>query len=187
MQITAAKTISAIAIAGVAVLGAQYAGAAPSHGPAKHASVDVAPIRNISHLYTVQTSGGTGQESWTIPNPGNGAYIASFSANFFPQGTPAAPKTFSCYIVKDGLMRTQATASSTYDSGFYVGVNGSNSVKLLSGTSLTVGCGLADGGTWSWGTRPLQVLLTQVDALDATGTLSKASPKALIPLAVAGH
>ncbi len=177
MQITAAKIISAIAITGVAVLGAQYAGAASSHAPAKHGvSADVAPIRNISHLYSVSTDGGTGQVLFTVPNPGNGAYIASVSANFFPQGSPAAPKTFSCYILKDGLMRAQSTASSTYDSGFYVGVNASNSVKLLSSTSLQVGCGLADGGDWTWGTRPLQVLLTQVDAL-TTGGLSKAAPK----------
>jgi hypothetical protein len=187
MQITAAKTISAIAIAGVAVLGAQYAGAAPSHAPAKHgASPNVSPIRNISHLYSVSTTGGTGQVEFTVPNPGNGPYLVSFSANFFPQGTPEAPKTWSCYLVKDGTMRAQSTASSTYDSGFYVGVNGTNTVKLVSDTSLTVGCGLADGGTWTWGTRPLQVVLTQVDAL-ATGTLSKAAPKTLIPSAVAGH
>jgi hypothetical protein len=187
MQITAAKTISAIAIAGVAMLGAQYAGAAPGHGSVKQASVDVAPIRNLSHLYTVSTSGGTGQVSFTVPNPASGAYIASFSANFFPQGSPAAPKTFSCYLLKDGLMRAQATASSTYESGFYVGVNGTNSVKILPTSSLTVGCGLADGGAWSWGTRPLQVLLTRVDALNASGILSKGSPKTLIPQAVAGR
>jgi hypothetical protein len=187
MQISAAKTISAIAIAGVAVLGAQYAGAAPTHATDKQgASPNVAPLRNISHLYTVATSGGTDQETFTVPNPGNGAYLVSFSANFFPQGTPAAPKTFSCFVVKDGTMRAQATASSTYDSGFYVGVNGTNTVKLLSDTSLTVGCGLADGGSWTWGTRPLQVVLTQVDAL-TTGSLSKAAPKTLLPLAVAGR
>jgi hypothetical protein len=186
MQITAAKAMSAVAIAGVAVLGAQYAGAAPTHGPAKHASADVAPIRNIAHLYSVGTTGGTDQELFTIPSPGNGVYLATFSANFFPQGTPSAPKTFSCYILKDGTMRTQATSSSTYDSGFYVGVNGTNTVKVNSDTTLEVGCGLADGGSWSWGTRPLQVILTQVDGL-TSGTLSKSAAKKLVPSAVAGH
>lgn len=183
MQMTAAKTISAVAIAGVAALGAQYAGAAPTH----QAHAQVAPIRNVSHLYSVSTAGGTGQVTFTVPNPGTGAYIASFSANFYPQGTPAAPKTFSCYIIKDGQLRTQETATSTYDSGFYIGVNGTNSVKLLPTTSLTVGCGLADGGDWTWGTRPLQVLLTQVDALGVAGMSKMTQKSTLIPSTTSVH
>jgi hypothetical protein len=187
MQITAAKTISAIAIAGVAVLGAQYAGAAPAHhaassSTAKSADPDIAPIRNIAHVYSVSTSGGTGQVSYSITNPPAGIYAASFTANFYPQGSPAAPETFSCYLLKDGAMRAQSVATGTYTSGFYLGVNGSNTVKVTSGSVFTVGCGLADGGAWTWGTQPLQVTMTRVDGL-SLHSLAKQAGKTLMPVA----
>jgi hypothetical protein len=187
MQITAAKTISAIAIAGVAVLGAQYAGAAPSHAPARHSAQPlIAPIRNMSHVYSVSSPGGTGQVSFTIPSPPLGVYAASFTANFFPEGSPSAPETFSCYLLKDGAMRAQSTASSTYTSGFYVGVNGGNTIKVDPGTQLSAGCGVADGTAWTWGTRPLQVTFSRMDGI-TNGTLAKAAHKALVPVATAGR
>jgi hypothetical protein len=169
MQITAAKTISAAAIAGVAVLGAQYASAAPS----QDAHAQIAPLRNIAHVYSARTSGGTGQAIFAIPNPGNGIYQASFSANFFPEGTPSAPETFSCAIVKDGgIMRAQDTVSTTYSSGFYAGVNGSNTIKMAPGSSFDLYCGVDDGTDWSWGTLPAQVTLTRLDGV-STGSLTQ--------------
>jgi len=173
MQITAAKTISAVAIASVAVLGAQYAGAAV---PRHHAHIDIAPLRNIAHVYTAHTTGGTGEVTFAIPNPGNGVYQASFAANFYPEGTPSAPETFSCSIIKDGTtMRTQSTVSTTYDSGFYAGVNGSNTIKMATGSSFALYCGVDDGTSWSWGTLPVQVTLTRLDGVANAG-LSQSAP-----------
>lgn len=183
MQMTAAKTISAVAIAGVAVLGAQYASAAPGHD----AHTQVGPLKNIAHVYSAHTSGGTGQVVFAIPNPGNGIYQASFAANFFPEGTPSAPETFSCSIIKDGTtMRTQSTVSTTYSSGFYAGVNGSNTIKMAAGSSFALYCGVADGTAWSWGTLPAQVTLTRLDGV-SNGSLDETTSKVLHPVTITGR
>lgn len=192
MKISAAKALTVIAITGVGVLGAQYADAAPSHlgtstsaagavsaptsGGAMH-PMGIQPKRNIARLYTVSTSGGNGRVYFTIPQQHAGVYAASFSANFYPQGTPAAPKTFSCFLTKDGTMRAQGTVSGTYDSGFYLGVNGANTVKVSPGDELQVGCGLVESEDWEWGTRKLQVTLTKLDGLVVHG-LSETVAKA---------
>jgi hypothetical protein len=172
MPITAAKAAAAVAIAGVAVLGAQYADAVPA--PLSHSvHPNIAPVRNIAHVYSTSGTGGSGEVFYDIPTLPNGVYAASFTANFFPQGTPSTPVTFSCFLTKNGSMRTQSTSESTYTSGFYVGVNGSNTVKSVSGDSFQVGCGTADGSAWTYGTQPLQVTFTRLDGI-TTGGISKA-------------
>jgi hypothetical protein len=177
MRNSAARVTSVIAVAAVAVLGAQYASAAPSqHG--KNAQPLINPIRNVNYQYSTSTSGGTGDVVFDIPNPPNGFYSASFSANFFPQGSPAAPVTFACSLIKDGsIMRAQDTVSTAYDSGFYAGVNGSNTVKIDGVAVFQMFCGTADGTDWTWGTRPLQVNLLRLDGNQA-GNLGKSAKKA---------
>ena len=194
MRIHAVKIMSVAAIAAVAVLGTVYANAGPSHtavsskaavtstsksangGTLKAHPFASVPKKNIAHTYTTSTTGGTGQLIFNLPNPGKGVYAASFTANFFPEGTPGAPETFSCYITKDGSMLTQATASSTYTSGFYVGVNGGNIVQLTGSTALSVGCGVADGTAWTWGTKPLEASLTRLDGI-TSGSLAGTAQK----------
>jgi hypothetical protein len=184
MRIHAAKIVSIAALAAV-VLGTVYASAAPNVAVTKGSNGSslrtvAAPIRNVAHVYSVSATGGTGQVSYTIPNPGRGVYAASFTANFYPQGSPSAPATFSCYIIANGLMLAQSTSSSTYSSGFYVGVNGGNTVRLTDTSTLSLGCGTADGSAWNYGTRQPQVTLTKLDgmigaAISAPARISSAS------------
>ena len=180
MRITAAKTIVAIGIAAVAALGTQYASAAPSGlttGADPHV---VAP--NISYQYSTSTTGGTGDVAYTIPNPPNGLYYASFSANFFP----ATDEEFGCSLIKDGsIMRAQDTVTTLSDSGFYAGVNGGNVIKIDGTAQFQMFCGTADGSTWSWGTRPVQVNLIHIDGLK-TGSLVGGAPKVHKDLSVVG-
>ena len=108
MRTRAVRTISILALAAVAVLGTAYANAAPKHtaaakiaattgstshngGTMKATPFASLPKKNIAHVYSTSTAGGTGELLFTIPNPGKGVYAASFTANFFPAGTPAAP------------------------------------------------------------------------------------------------
>lgn len=158
MQITVARSIAIIAVAAVGVLGAQFASAATSH-------VSKAPTRNIAYLYAESSPGGTGQVNYQIANPPAGIYAGSFTASFYPAGTPGAPETFSCYLMKNGQMRAQSTVSTTYSSGFYAGVNGANTLKISAGDAIVVGCGTDDGTAWTWGTRPVQLTLTRLDGL----------------------
>jgi hypothetical protein len=65
-------------------------------------------------------------------------------------------------------MSTQSTSTSAAASGFYVGVNGSAVVKVVSGTVLTPGCGLTSGA-WTFGTKKLTVTLTRLDGVTAGG------------------
>ena len=192
MRISTTTSVSVVALAAVAALGVQYAGAAPtSVAPHSNAATSAGSTvttkgtllpqgkarANIAYLYSSQDSSGSGQLEYTIPNPPSGYYHASFTANFFPDGTPSAPVTFSCYLEKNFEMRAQSTVSTTYDDGFYAGVNGSNSVKVNPGDTFTAGCGTADGSTWAFGSRPLQVSFTRIDGLTNI-PLNKAAKKA---------
>jgi hypothetical protein len=178
--------MSVVAIVAIAILGTVYAsaatnhdaassnaavttGASPTSGGALHAII--APKRNIAHLYSSSSTGGTGQVAFSIPNPGKGIYAASFTANFFPQGSPGAPVVFSCYLTRNSAMVAQSTVPSTEASGFYVGVNGGNTVSLANSTVLSLGCGTTDGSTWTFGTRKPQVTLTRLDG-KATGSIT---------------
>lgn len=182
MRISTTTSVSAVALAAVAVLGASYAGAAPSPAASSpRASAvgtslgaatsggtlqEIASARpNIAYLYSTDDISGNDQVTYTVPNPPKGYYHASFTANFFPQGTPSAPATFSCWLLKNGQMRTQSTVSTTYDSGFYAGANGANSVKVNPGDTFEAGCGTADGTDWQYGSRSLQVSFTRIDGL----------------------
>lgn len=158
MRISATTSVSVVALAAVAVLGAQYAGATQSsNAPAAEP--------NIAYLYSTQDNRGTGQVYYTIPNPPPGAYLASYTANFYPKGTPGAPVTFSCFLLKNGALRSQSTTSTTYTSGFFAAVNGANSVNVAEGDTFQAGCGLAADRTWRYGPRALQVSFTRTDGL----------------------
>jgi hypothetical protein len=74
-------------------------------------------------------------------------------------------------------MSTQSTTSIEYSSGFYAGVNGSNTIKVSAGTTINPGCGTADGSAWTFGSRQLQVTLTRLDGM-ITGSLSPSAKKA---------
>ncbi|MDX6298661.1 MAG: hypothetical protein QOI51_2518 [Nocardioidaceae bacterium] len=177
MRISISKTGTVVAIAAVAALGAQYASAAPNHG-ANQVHNNVAPLRNIAYVSSASSTGGTGEVAYSIPTPPRGIYEGSFSANFFPEGTPSAPETFSCFLVKDGTtLRAQSTVSTTYSSGFYAGVNGSNTIKVAAGDTFQLYCGTADGTAWSWGSRPAQVTLTRLDGT-VPGVLAATAHKA---------
>jgi hypothetical protein len=178
MRMTATKTVSLVGIVAVAALCTQYASAATTAGARHDAQQGVAPLRNIAYQYSTATSGGTGDETFTIPNPPNGLYYASFTANFYPEGSPGAPETFGCSLIKDGtIMRAQDTASTTYDEGFYAGVNGGNVIKIDHVAQFQVFCGTDDGTSWTWGTRPVQVNLVRVDGLVQGGNMTQPAPK----------
>ena len=124
------------------------------------------PVRNVAHLYSVATSGGQGRESWTIPQQEAGVYAASFTANFMPQGSHTAPKTFGCSLLKNGLVQAQGTALDIATAGtWWVGVAGGNTIVVRSGDVLSVSCGLVEEQDWTWGNRPLQVTLTRLDGI----------------------
>lgn len=188
MRITAAKISAVVTVAAVAALGAQYASAAPSHSTSsKSANPNVAPLRNLAYQYSTATTSGSGQVSFHIPNPPNGVYAASFTANFFPAGSPAAPVHFSCYLTKDGAMRAQSTADSTWSSGFYVGVNGANMIKVdSSANDLEVGCGTDDNSAWQFGTKPVSVTFTRLDGL-VNKSLDKTLQKGHLSAGVTGR
>lgn len=158
MRISATTSVSVVALAAVAVLGAQYAGATQSS-----ATREAEP--NIAYLYSTQENRGTGQVTYTIPNPPPGTYHASYTANFYPKGTPGAPVTFSCFLLKNGALRSQSTTSTTYTSGFFAAVNGSNTVQVAEGDTFEAGCGLTEDRIWRYGTRALQVSFIRADGL----------------------
>lgn len=175
MRLSAAKTIAAVGLATAAALGTQYASAAPST-PAAGASPQVVQA-NVDYQYTTNTTGGTGDAVFNIPNPPNGLYYASYTANFYPQGSPGAPVQFACSLIKDGtILRAQSTFTSVSDSGFYAGVNGSNVIKIDGVSQFAMYCGTADGSSWDWGTRPVQVNLIHIDGLKQ-GSLTGGTPK----------
>jgi hypothetical protein len=133
----------------------------------KHAKA-LLQVKNIGRVYTTGAAGGTAQVTFDVPNVPKGIYLATYTANFFPQGTPAAPVTFSCFLLRDGALVSQSTTSTTYASGFYAGVNGSTVVKVVPGTNIDAGCGLTSGA-WTFGTKKLTVTLTRLDGVTAGG------------------
>ncbi len=133
----------------------------------KHAKA-LLQVKNVGRVFTTTAAGGTGQVTFDVPNVPKGIYLATYTANFFPQGTPAAPVTFSCFLLRDGSLVSQSTSSSTYTGGFYVGVGGSTIVKVVSGTNVDAGCGLTSGA-WTFGTKKLTVTLTRLDGVTAGG------------------
>jgi hypothetical protein len=182
MRMSAARTMSIAAVVAVAVLGTAYASGASSHNnapsnaavtglatagsaPSSGGSLSAitAPVRNIAHVFGTSDPGGSGQVTWTVPNPGRGTYAASFTANFYPAGSAGAPVRFSCFLLRNSAMLSQSTVPSTSTGGFYVGVNGGNTLSLKNATTVTVGCGTDDNSAWTWGTRSVQVTLTRLD------------------------
>jgi hypothetical protein len=134
----------------------------------KHARA-LLQVKNVGRVFTTTAAGGTGQITYDVPNVPKGVYLATYTANFFPQGTPGAPVTFSCFLLKDTLtLLSQSTSSSTYTSGFYVGVGGSTIIKVAPGTNVDAGCGLTSGA-WTFGTKKLTVTLTRLDGVTAGG------------------
>jgi hypothetical protein len=134
----------------------------------KHAKA-LLQVRNVGRVFTTGATGGTGQVTFDIPNVPKGIYLATFTANFFPQGTPGAPVAFSCSLLKDTLTQlSQSTSTSAAASGFYIGVNGSTVVKVVPGIDLTASCGLVSG-VWTFGTKKLTVTLTRLDGVTAGG------------------
>jgi hypothetical protein len=133
----------------------------------KHAKA-LLQVKNVGRVFTTADAGGTGQVIYDVPNVPKGIYLATYTANFFPQGTPAAPVTFSCFLLRGVSLISQSTSSSTYTAGFYVGVGGSTIVKVGSGTDVNAGCGV-NGGPWTFGTKKLTVTLTRLDGLTAGG------------------
>ena len=159
MRFSTSKSIAAvIAIGTVGFLGAQLTNAGAAATPR------VTPIKkNIAHVFHTSTHGGTDEKFYTFTNPGKGVYLASFTANFYPGGTPAAPETFSCAIIIDNVLVLQSTSSSTYSSGFFVGVNGVNVITLQGTEVLQAMCGTADGTSWLYGSKQFEVTFTDLD------------------------
>lgn len=120
---------------------------------------------NIVHFYNTSSTGGTGDAIFTIPNPGAGIYDATYSANFFPAGSVSAPEHFACSLLKNSKLVAQDTSISTYDSGFYIGVNGATTIKITGSDALSLYCGTDDDTSWEWGTKPATVSLTKEDGL----------------------
>lgn len=178
MRISAFKAIAVITLTvggtlvaaiGVA-LGGQYTEASTSRTGAAIEAAMTAKVRpNLAFVYSTRLTTGEGTISLSIPNPGAGVYALSFTTSFLPQGTPTAPQTFSCFISKEGVLLTQSTSSSTYDSGFYVGLNGTATVKLRQSSHLSLGCGAEEGSAWSWAPRPPQVTLVRLDGITRGG------------------
>jgi hypothetical protein len=154
--------VSAAVIAAVAVLGFDHAGSASSRGVQ---AAPFAPVRNIAHVYTVDTNGGVGVVTYTVPIPFGSTYQVSFTANFHPAfGTPTAPVTLSCVLIKNGRVNlTQGTVQDAGNSDWYLGISGIATTKISLNGSLSVTCGTLDGSDWLWGDRPLTVTLTRLD------------------------
>jgi hypothetical protein len=185
-----------VALAGVAILGSANAGAKPlrststanaaiagSTATASGSTVALkavpfaGPVLNVAYSFSTATTGGTGQVFYAIPAVPRGVYEVSFTANFFPVGSPAAPITFACGIVNgtSATLYTMGTTASVTATGFYVGVNGAAFVRNPTSLGVQAFCGTADGSAWDFGTRPIQVTLTRLDGL-SHGSLNP-SPK----------
>jgi hypothetical protein len=197
MRTRIVKISAIVAVAGLAILGSAYANAKPLQGTSKanasatgttsaasgatvalKAVPDVGPVKNIAHSYSTATTGGTGEVLYSIPSLPDGIYEVSFTANFFPAGTPAAPVQFSCGILNGSGVNlyAQDTSLSASTSGFYVGVNGAAFLRNPSSLGVQAFCGTIDGSTWSFGSRPLVVTLTRMDGL-THGSLSPSPNK----------
>lgn len=132
---------------------------------------------NVVHFYNTTATGGTGEVEFDIPNPGAGTYNATFTANFYPQGTPTAPVHLACSLEKNSKLVSESTQTGTYDSGFYLGVNGATTIKITGSDQLAMFCGTDDGTAWTWGSKSLSVSLTNMDGL-VVGSLSQSKSDA---------
>ncbi len=127
-----------------------------------------APKQNIANVYTVTTDGSSDGQEYAIRVPKNGTYAVSFTANFSPQGSPRTPVDFYCLLETESRRLAVSSTQSVSDSGFYAGVNGSNTAQLLEEEWLGLSCFAGQGDhplSWSWGSRPLQLTLTRLDGL----------------------
>jgi hypothetical protein len=137
------------------------AGAAPSFADD---APGIAAIPNIAHVFTTKVAGGNGQVFWAVPIQ-TGTYAASFTANFFPEGSVSAPETFACFLydATSGALFAESSVSTTYTSGFFAGVNGGATIKVTHATSVSVGCGTDDATDWAFGSLPVTVTFTLLD------------------------
>jgi hypothetical protein len=124
--------------------------------------------KNVGHVYKTAATGGTGQTTFNIPNFPAGAYLVTYTTNFFPQGTAGAPIQFSCFLTRNNVNISQATGLSAAGSGFYIGVDGSTVVKLGAGIDLNIACGTLSGA-WTFGTLPITVTVTRLDGSTSGG------------------
>ncbi len=196
MRTRIVKISAIVAVTGLAILGSAYANAKPLQGTSKtnasatgttstasgatvalKAVPDAGPVLNVAHSYSTTTPG-SGGVIYSIPSLPAGVYEVSFTANFFPAGTPAAPVQFTCAILNGtgAILYAQDTSSSETTSGFYVGVNGATFLRNPSSLGVEAYCGTGDGSAWTWGTRPLVVTLTRLDGL-THGSLSPSPNK----------
>jgi hypothetical protein len=191
MKSRAIKAAAVATVMLIALLGSAYANAMALHGTSrarpsltgataasgsrvqlKASPNSIATAKpNVAHKFATSSSGGTGEVDYTIPAVANGNYLVSFTANFFPEGSPSAPETFGCALITNTALISQDTSSSTYTAGFYVGVNGVTVVHNPTAAGLFVACGTADSTAWDFGTNPLSVTLTRIDGL-VLGSLS---------------
>jgi hypothetical protein len=156
------RTLSILAAAALSLGGLGLAGAAANG----KAHPQVAPIQNNAIVYRTATSGGTGDEAFTVPLPSPGVYQASFSANFVSTGTDAAPESYSCLLVLHPGTHNIAQSTSPGGSGnWYIGVDGAATFNVKSTNALEVNCGTRDGTAWTWGDSPLKVTLTRLDGI----------------------
>jgi hypothetical protein len=126
------------------------------------------PKANIANVYTVTTGGSSDGKEYAIQVPEDATYAVSLTANFAPQGSPRAPVDFFCSIETEGEKLTISSTQSVSSSGFYAGVNGSNTASLFEEQLLVVSCFAGRGDqelSWTWGTRPLQLTLTRLDGM----------------------
>lgn len=147
-----------VAIAGIAVLGFSYT----TDAAGDTARDDVAPRPNIAYVFSVDSQGGTGRETYEIASPGPGAYLASLTANF-ASGSSMPPRAFSCLFVKNSRNLGQSTSTRRRASNWYLGLNATATVKLDAADTLEVACGLTEDTAWIWGDRPLRVTLLSID------------------------
>ena len=134
-------------------------------------------LQNPAYTYTVDTGGGTGETQFTLPQVPAGEYLLTYTASFYPQGTPAAPVTFSCYSINAPYteVTSQATTTGTYDSGYYYGVTGVTAETVPASGVPRLSCGAKNSAgssvPWQWGSRKLQVTLVKLNGR-TSGTLT---------------
>lgn len=169
------RTLAVVGVASIAALGFQYASAAPKGGAQHHSQFT--SVSNADYQYSTSSTGGTGDVGFDIPNPpSNGVYQASFTANFIPADS-SVNETFSCVLARDSSVnRAQGTSDWNASQGWYAAVDGVNVIKIDHVHTFQVFCGTADGSSWFFGDRPLQVNLLRIDSVTA-GTLGGGTPK----------
>jgi hypothetical protein len=143
-----------LVIAGALLL--TSASAAPFPTPELTAAV------GTMYLFTTTSTGGTGNQEFSVKLPPNGYYMVSYTANFSPAGSPASPVVFQCLMQSDGNDISQSTAAAVSESDFAIGVNGQAPVRVLNGTNVKFYCGTADGSMWTWAAIPLRVTFARM-------------------------